>query len=184
MKHTSIHTQYIVTGRLLKPFGLKGEIVFLSYSGETEHFKQVKTVYLGNSYEQKQVEYWVGLDSATSHQKKAQGKKIRCKLLHIDTPETAKDLCNQDVSIERALASPLYHQEWYISDMVSLQICCDGKYVGVIEAVSHDAFQPLLRIRWNNQKEGLIPFNKHFFSNPNTDTGSIELLNAALVDMT
>ena len=180
----AVDKKYIVIGKLVKPFGVKGEIVFLSYSGETAHFKHIELLYLNRSQTVKKLEYWDGLSRGSVQKRNYKGQKIRCKLLGIDSPETAKLICGQDISILREHATPLNHQEWYIADMISLQVVCEGKKVGVVEAVTQDTFQPLLRIRWNNKTEGLIPFNKYFFSNPNLDIRSIELLNASLLGIT
>ncbi len=166
--------EYIIVGKLVRPFGVKGEILFFSCDEESGHLKDIHSFYLETSLLPKNIEYWVGLTKT--------GAKIRCKLQHIDNPEAAQLVCGQNVMIPRADAAPLVSGEYYSADFISLSVRCDNKEVGVIQAISNDA-RPLLSIQWLSGKLGLIPFDRHFFSDPDLAQRTITLLDSTLVDL-
>lgn len=164
---------YIIIGKLIKPFGLRGEILFISYSETIDTLKSITTLSLGSPQYQYTVEYWTG---------GKQNSKLRCKLQSVDSPEQARLHCGKDVITLRKNLQKLGDNEWHVTDIISMKVLCKKKEVGRILAVSQEEFQPLLSIQWKNGKTGLIPFNEHFFALPDTEHASIELIEPELIE--
>ena len=176
----------IAVGKFLKPFGIKGEIKFLSYSGARSHLSNIKEFYLEQETSidaQEHVPYVVSTWNL--------GSVIRCKIQGFNTPESVEYFKNKSMLVALEKAQPLFDDEYYVSDLIDMNIFCKGKKVGVVSNVFTDAYAPLLEIRCDNQKKILLPFIKRFFGKPVKTNDkdfsqlsySVELLEDTLLDV-
>ena len=159
------HSDYICIGRFTKPFGIEGYVRFESYSGETEHLQNIRTVTLPTLGETLEITEWLTT------------RPMRCKIKGIDTPEDVKRISGATIEVPRTLATTLQHDEYYLADMTGISILFEGKKHGEIVGVITDAYAPLIEIRWDEQKtHSYIPFTKKFFASPDMDLRTLELL--------
>lgn len=161
----------IAIGKFTKPFGVHGLIKFVSYSGESAHLKKIKTVYVDKIHQSFEVEAW-----------HTAGLPWRCKLKGFDTPESCTALLGNDVLVSKKFGATLQEGEYYLSDLIGIEIRCENRLVGSISGVITDSYAPLLEISKVHGNTAYIPFIKEFFDEPDVENQSIELLNEMLLD--
>lgn len=179
MNNLSSNDSLIIIGKFTKPFGVKGLMRFLPYSGEVAHLSTITHIHVyghtSNSpktapvYE---VEHWIS------------SVPFRCKLLGIDSPELAQtQLSGKEIYVPREFATHLEQDEYYIKDLYQIEVVYGEQVQGKIIEVYPDAYAPLLTIEWNNKKKSVIPFIKEYFGVPNLECQRIELLVNALINI-
>lgn len=161
----------IAIGRLTKTFGVRGLIKFESYSGESAHLSHIKTIYLDKVKHFFEVETWI-----------LSGFPFKCKIKGFDAPETCKVLLGSDVLVSKKYAAKLKADEYYLCDLIGLDITVGGRSYGKICGVITDAYAPLIEVQWNYGRKGYIPFIKKFFGKPDMKRRSMELRNEALIE--
>lgn len=165
---------YVTIGVIRRPHGLKGALKVYSFSGETEHFTLLKEVELRRG------------SSRTRY-------PVRSVEIHKDTPvifldgvedkESAGLLSGWEVWVPRDCGAPLRDGEYYVRDLIGLNVISDAAPFGTIVAVIEGSQAPLLEIR----REGsdttvLVPFMAPFAGVPHRQSGTVELLTPWIVD--
>jgi len=162
-------------GRLGAPRGTEGELHVQSYSGENEHFLNLKAVDLERSSP---------LHGTT---------RLRLKVARVEegpggltlvfegypTRETAERLVGMEIIVDRKGGAPLAEGEWYVADLVGLLLVSEDRtrHYGQIVAVCEGGSDPLLEVALSPDRaspspgvsagEGagataLVPFRKEF----------------------
>lgn len=100
------------------------------------------------------------------------------------SPEKARALTGFEIMVPPEAASPLREGEWYISDLIGLDLVSGGRAVARVEGVLDGAADPLLecRVRGPSGKVVLVPFRKEFIGAVDTDSGTMELLDEGLLE--
>jgi 16S rRNA processing protein RimM len=124
----------MILGRVVGPFGVKGEMKVEAYSDAPERFKQLRTVFLGAD----RAEHVVA--GVRMHKGRA-----LIRLEGIDTPEQVVALRTPDMAIPRSELPQLPDGHYYLDDVVGMEVVTqDGQRVGLVDDVlqtgSNDVF--------------------------------------------
>jgi 16S rRNA processing protein RimM len=163
----------IAIGKIQRSHGVKGFFKVYSFSGETQHFIELKEVYLltGRQYKKYRVK-----------SVKVNPVSIRLQLEGIDTPEQVKKLTGTEIWVDRELASPLREGEYYISDLCRCHVYQDGKEVGRVTGLLEGSGETILEVLLQDGRKLLVPFKKHFVGEIDTDRRIISLKEAYVID--
>ncbi|MEG2450504.1 MAG: ribosome maturation factor RimM [Clostridia bacterium] len=107
----------LTIGRILKARGLKGEVKFETYSGNSERYKELKTVKLDG------VDYSVEKISSD-------GEFGYVKLGGVDTIEQAEALRGKEMTARRDDLPKLSADRFYIADLLGLDVYVAGDRIG------------------------------------------------------
>ncbi len=138
-------------GKIVAPFGLKGEAILQHSLGKKTILKDVETIFIEtqkNSF----LPYFVQSSKAKSN------NEIYLKLEGIDVRETVQKLLQKKVWLHENDFRKLAAKNSSIA-LIGFTLINDKNKLGVIEEVIEQPHQTLLRISVNN-KEVLIPLHE------------------------
>ncbi|NCB01054.1 MAG: 16S rRNA processing protein RimM [Spirochaetia bacterium] len=165
--------QYIATGVLRGPHGLKGSIKLKSFSGEVAHLLDIKKVQLRHGTEVRLFE----VDEVITH-----GDELLIRFRGIDSPEKARTLNGWELWVDREDAAPLEQGEYYSADLMDSSIIVEGEVVGKVVAILDGPQALLLEVKHSvGEKTSLIPFMAPFIGFVHTHEKEIELLEKELL---
>lgn len=155
----------IAYGKILKPHGLKGELKVLPYSGESENFKQFKSIFISiNNNEPKEF---------SISGKKFQKNLIIVKIQEIDRIEDAELLRGKEVYIDKEELPSTEEDEYYWFELIGLNAYNqDNKLLGKVESIIDSSAQPILVIK-NNSEEYMVPLIDKFVKEVDLDNSKI-----------
>lgn len=166
--------QFLATGVIRSPHGLKGFVKVHSYSDDYSHFHNLKDVVLEKAGKQRAEEIEKILD---------QGSIFLVKFKGIDSPEQARFLSGWDILVPREKASKLGKDEVYAADLVGVKLMYNDEEVGQVVSFLDGPQALLLEVKCNNGKIRLVPYLKGIFvDNVNISEGTMTLLNRGLVE--
>ncbi len=117
--------RYLIIGRVLKPWGVRGEIKIEILTEFPNRFASLRQVFIGDDAKSFSVE------RARLH-----GNAALIKLKGIDTPEQAEPLRDQLVQVELADAVKLPKGKLYLYQMIGLRVVTtEGETLGEITDV-------------------------------------------------
>jgi 16S rRNA processing protein RimM len=117
--------RHLIIGRVLKPFGVRGELKIEILTDFPERFASLRQVFLGDDAKSFAVE------SARLHSGAA-----LIKLAGVDTPEAAATLREQLVYVALEDAVPLPENRVYLYQLIGLRVrTTDGQVLGAITEV-------------------------------------------------
>ena len=130
----SMSDDWMVIGRIVGPFGVRGEMKVEPLTDFPERFRSLKRVYLGDARREAEV--------LGSRNHKGQ---ILLRLAGIDSPEAVKELRKPELHVPRAEAWSLPEGHYYLDDVIGLQVeTTDGATIGevtdVVRTGSNDVF--------------------------------------------
>ncbi|MFL9481405.1 ribosome maturation factor RimM [Chitinophagaceae bacterium LWZ2-11] len=143
-------SDYINIGRIVAPFGLKGEVILKHALGKKVQFKNIEAVFveeLKGSY----LPYFVQSSKAKDHE------ETYLQLEGVATKESAARLTQKPVWLLDADFRKLVGSTAPIS-LLGFQLINEGEKLGPIEEVIEQPHQVLLRITLEG-KEALIPLH-------------------------
>jgi 16S rRNA processing protein RimM len=161
-------TDFIATGKLLAPFGIKGGMRVKSFSGEVEHFKKLVgyTVRLRRNNS----EFFVSVTAV-----EIKGTMPVLYFKDYPTPEHVKELSGSEIWVERHMAVPLAKDEYYVADLIGCGLIFAGQQIGSI--VSYiETNNLLLEVKLADGRLRYVPFIRHFIGTVNLHDKTIELL--------
>ena len=150
----------LAIGQILKSHGVKGYVKVRTFSGETEHFAKIKTVFLERN--QRCEEFEVEAADIGSID-------IRMKLKGIDSPEDAKKLGGAVILVERKFAAPLQKGEFYIADLCRCTVYRNSKPVGRVQNAWDNGSGTILEILADGGGLVMVPFNDVFVGHVETE---------------
>jgi 16S rRNA processing protein RimM len=117
--------RYLIIGRVLKPFGVRGELKVEILSDFPERFASLRQVWIGDDAKSFSVEH-----------ARLQGGAAQLKLAGVDTPEDAAQLREQLVYVAVEDAVKLPEGRVYLYQLIGLRVkTTDGKTLGKITDV-------------------------------------------------
>ena len=204
---------YLVVGRIGATHGVRGDLKIHSYSGDFEHLRKLKEVELVAGAEPKLPRWerakpgdapFVGAPPSSIHKPAVQRSNLRLRVLRTEvgpgglsmafegyeSPEAARALIGMDIRVPREKASPLKKGQYYINDLVGLDLVLGPGVVGIgptegarpgskvatIIGVIEGGADPWLESKLENGSTALVPFRKEFIGEVDLSAGSIELL--------
>lgn len=155
----------LAIGRIRGTHGLRGDLKVESYSGEYDHFDRLERVYLrkGDREREALLESW-----------KMSGGKAVVSFSGIDSPEAAAGYRDWEVWAPREQAAPLGEEEYYVADLVGIEIFHEGELLGSITAVYEGGQGSLLEIDLGDRK-ALVPFLAVYVGSVDLEQGRMEL---------
>lgn len=143
----------LAIGRIRTSHGVRGDLKVESYSGETEHFINLKEVDLRYGSRQK---------SLAVERVRATAGHLLLKLAGVDTPEEARQLSGWEIVVERNAAAPLGDNEYYLSDLCKCNAVKQGRRLGRILSVCEGGGGDMLEIEVPSGKRYFVPFRDEF----------------------
>ena len=146
---------YFEIGVIVNTQGVKGEVRIFPKTDNPKRFDSLKALYLkeqGKEYPLERVRYYKNL--------------VIAKLLGIDDLNTAELLKGQTIIIPRELAMPLNDDEYYVADLVGLEvITTDGEALGILADVLFTGANDVYVVRKDGVKDLLLPAIKQCIVN-------------------
>ncbi|NMA67111.1 MAG: 16S rRNA processing protein RimM [Clostridiaceae bacterium] len=141
--------EYLAIGKVVNTHGVKGEIRIIPLTSDLSRFDYL--LFVNTEWEGKLKEFRV--TSARFHK-----NFVLLKLKGIDTMDDAEKLKGQELLVERKHARKLEEDEYFICDIIGLEVFEDDVYLGVITDVLQTGGNDVYVV--NNKetkKEILIP---------------------------
>ena len=156
----------ITIGVIQKPRGVKGEVKVLPTTDHPERFSLLRRVFLA---------------SPAGQRRKAFLKEVRfsqgsvfLRLESFTTPESVEEFRGWEIQIPRDEALPLAEGEYYIFDLVGLEVyTVEGDLVGSVADVKLITGNDLLQVSSPEGREILIPFVGEFVKDVDLEAGKI-----------
>jgi len=145
--------------------GVRGYVKIASFSGEREHFYQMKEVLLKQQGKEKV--YRV-------EDVKPLGDGLIVKFEGVDNPELGKQLSGAEIWVDRELAAPLKEGEYYASDISGCDVIFAGKKVGTIRSILEGGHKDLLEVTCDDGIH-LVPLTEQFIGSIDIDDKTVEL---------
>jgi 16S rRNA processing protein RimM len=163
----------IAIGRLTKPHGLRGDLVFLPYVYDLELLPELV---------QRQVLLQHGRARAQPHTFVAwreMHKRVLVRLHGCDDLTTAEAFREYEVLIPRHWFPPLPAGEYYWFEIEGLAVYGnDGRYLGIIVEIIHTGSNDVYVVR-NGPQETLIPALRDVIRTIDLEHGEMRLFTAA-----
>lgn len=144
---------FLIIGRIRKPHGVKGEVLFEVITDFPERIKEGITIFIGAQKKEYKVE------SIRTHQ-----SHLLLKLHGLNTCEDVEQFRNQMVYVRTANIPKLPENEYYHHELIGMSVLEDGKLIGDVREVLETGANDVLVVMVN-QDEILIPFIKQVILN-------------------
>ncbi|NLM74840.1 MAG: 16S rRNA processing protein RimM [Clostridiaceae bacterium] len=140
---------YLAVGKVTSPHGVKGELRVLPLTSDLSRFDYL--LYVTTNWEGELKEFRV--TSARLHK-----NLVLMKLKGIDTRDDAEKIKGQELLVERKHARKLEEDEYFICDIIGLEVFEDDVFLGVITDVLHTGSNDVYVVEnKENRKEILLP---------------------------
>ncbi|MCE1206370.1 MAG: ribosome maturation factor RimM [Spirochaetia bacterium] len=165
----------LAIARLGSPRGLRGYLKVHSFSGEYGHILKLKEAVLYPPQSAVQ-------QSSAPRKLKVKGFEegewgISIAFAGYESPEKARELVGMAIVVPREQACPLRDNEWYIGDLVGMDLVFQGSVKATVAGVLDGGPDPLLEARLlEDGRTVLVPFRNEFIGKVDTSAGSMELL--------
>lgn len=160
--------ELLAIGKIGGSHGVAGYMKTASFSGETDHFFELKEVVVRKDRLEKKLQ----IEKVKPYRKGT----VLIKFRNIDTPEEGKKFTNGEVFVSRKYCAPLSGGEYYIADLCQCVVKRDGEGIGTVVAVCEGSQSQLLEVQLKEEKTVYIPFMHHYIGEVDTVKKTIELL--------
>ena len=152
-------------GQIVNTFGIKGFVKIYPYVNDIKRFDNLKTVYVKIKNEQKILEI---------EEVKYQKNMVLAKFKGIETVEEANKLRNSYVEIDRKDAIPLEEGEYFIADLLGLDVYIDtGEKLGVLEDIYNTGSSDIYVVKNELGKQFLLPYIDEVIKKIDLENGKI-----------
>ena len=155
----------IAIGKIRTSHGVKGFLKVLSFSGQTEHFFELKEFVLKKDGKTKVL---------AVENIRASGSTVFVKLKGIDSPESGKTYAGWEIWASRESAAQLEPGEYYLTDLNGCEIVNSGKVLGKIIGISENRINELLEVK-TESGVFIIPFKDEFIGDVDIASHKVEL---------
>jgi len=142
---------YLIIGKIVKPFGIKGELKIIPITDRLDRFKKLNVIFLK--------------DQCSFKKKEVEGTKVckdyvLLKLKNIDSIDDAESLRNEILYVDRNNAAEIDEGSYYYYDLVGCKVVTTdqeliGELVDIQNTGSSDIY--LIRSAKDKKREYLIP---------------------------
>lgn len=171
--NTDKNEDFLRSGALRAPHGVKGLISVQSYSGEVEHLLKAETWLLEK-------------DGKRRHYKVERASPspggLWVKLEGIDSPEAALPLRGAEILLPRAEACPLAADEFYVVDLEGCSLISGGEVAGKVVSVSETGAADLLEVEKTSGGRAYVPFRSEYLGKVDLEAKTIELVAPWILD--
>ncbi|MDQ2886792.1 MAG: ribosome maturation factor RimM [Chloroflexota bacterium] len=142
------NTEWATIGKIVAPFGLRGELKVFSLSDIPDRFAQLEKVYIGPDYQPFPI---VSVRPYKS-------TMVLLKLLGINNMSAAEPLRDRDIFIPMSELAELPPNEYYQHDILGLQVLkLDDTLVGTIVDIIPTGGNDVYTVKTTKDKQFLIP---------------------------
>lgn len=139
--------RYLVVGRIVRPWGVRGELKVEILTEDPARFEQLEAVYVGPQF----VSY--RLEGARLHR-----GVVLLKLAGCDDRNAAEGLRDLLVQVAMEDALPLEEGEYWVHQVVGLEVwTTEGDLLGLVQEVLETAANDAYVVRDRSGREVLIP---------------------------
>ena len=142
-------SSYLEIGQIVNTHGIKGMVKVKPFTDDIKEFEHFKKIYIENKkgkkeYQIKEVKY--------------QKNMVILKLEGINKIEEAEELRNSYITISREDAIPLKENEYYIVDLLGLEVYTDeGTLLGILDDIFNTGSNDIYVVKDELGKQILLP---------------------------
>lgn len=156
------NTDFLIIGRIVRPFGMKGEVKLLPTTDHIDRFQGIDFVYLNRTgqYEKVEVENARIVKNA-----------VILKLVNVATRDDAEKLRSSTVYIDREHAAPIDDSSHYYYDILGCTVkTMQGDIIGKVFDIQNAGSCDVYCVRPQNSPDGevLIPAVRDIVKNIDT----------------
>ncbi|TVR92876.1 MAG: 16S rRNA processing protein RimM [Spirochaetaceae bacterium] len=148
-------------------FGVRGEVKLRSLSEEVEHLLKLETVTLCKGSVRKTHR----ISSARRH-----SSDVLVRFEGVETPEDARLLTGYEVRVPREQAAPLGQGEYYITDLIGLQVMLGGESVGTVKSLWNSGAHDMIDVEKLDGSIVVVPFIERYIGRVDLEANSIEVI--------
>ena len=146
-----VETEYLIIGKIVKPFGIKGEVKVFPITDSISRFKKLRYVYLrkGSSVDRYDVD-----------QTRPANEYVLLKLNGLDSRTDADKLRGEYIYVDRENAVQLEDSTYYYYDLLHCKVVTtEGEQLGTVYDIQNAGSCDVYFVRTNNKNENeiLIP---------------------------
>lgn len=157
--------QALIIGRIVKPWGVKGEVVVEPESDWPERFSALREVLVGD-----------GLVNFVVERARWQRTRVLLKLVGIETRTDAESLVGQWLRIPALLAMPLGEGEYFIHDVLGAEVWTPtGDKLGIVAEIMTGPANDVWVVR-GSKGEILLPAIRDVVREVNLNTRRITVV--------
>ena len=142
-------------GQIVNTFGIKGFVKIYPYVDDIRRFDDLKNVHIKLKKQETELEI---------EEVKYQKNMVLVKFKGIETVEAAEKLRNAFVEIDRKDAIPLEEGEYFIADLLGLDVFVDtGEKLGILDDIFNTGSNDIYVVKNELGKSILLPRIKEVF---------------------
>lgn len=158
--------EYFRVGVITEPHGVHGEVKVYPTTDDLAHLKKVKCYYLSGKE---------GMEELHPLGMKRQNDRIILRFAELTDRDTAEKLRKRELYVDREHAVPLGKDEYYISDLIGLEVFENGEKIGSVEDVLETGANDVYQIRRTDGRELLLPAIKQCVLAVDVEAGRMEV---------
>ena len=152
-------------GQIVNTFGIKGFVKVYPYVNDISRFDDLKTVYVKLKKQESKLEI---------EEVKYQKNMVLIKFKGIETVEQAEALRNGYLEIDRSQAIPLEKDEYFIADLLGLDVYLDtGEKLGILDDIYNTGGSDIYVVKNELGKQFLLPYIDDVVKNIDLENGKI-----------
>ncbi len=152
-------------GQIVNTFGIKGFVKIYPYVDDIQRFDDLKNVYIQTKKFNTKLEI---------EEVKYQKNMVLVKFKGIDTLEQAEKLKNAYVEIDRSDAIPLEEGQYFIADLLGLEVFLDtGEKLGILEDIFNTGSKDIYVVKNELGKQYLLPYIDEVIKDIDLEKGKI-----------
>ena len=152
-------------GQIVNTFGIKGFVKIYPYVDDISRFDNLKKVYIKS----KKIDKELPIEEVIYHK-----NMVLIKFKGIETVEEAEKLKNAYVEIDREDAIPLEEGEYFIADLLGLDVYIDtGEKLGVLEDIYNTGSSDIYVVKNELGKQFLLPYIDEVIKKIDLENGRI-----------
>ncbi len=141
-------TEWATIGKIVAPFGIRGELKVFSLTDIPDRFAQLKTIFLGPDYSPRTI-------TAVRPYK---GDMVILKLAGLDDATTAETLRSRDLFIPLDKLATLPPDSYYQHDILGLHVATlAGREIGTIIEIMETGSNDVYIVRGEDGQQILLP---------------------------
>lgn len=150
-------------GQIVNTFGIKGFVKIYPYVDDIKRFDNLKDVYIKLKKQEQKLEI---------EEVKYQKNMVLLKFKGIETVEQAEALRNAMVEIDRKDAIPLEEGQYFIADLLGLEVYLDsGDKLGILEDIFNNGSSDIYVVKNELGKQFLLPYIDDVIKNIDLEKG-------------
>ena len=141
--------QYLEIGQIVNTFGIKGQVKVVPFTDDITRFDYLKKVYIVNQKLRREVD----IENVKYHK-----DMVLLKFKGLDKIEDVEIYKNSYLEIDRKDAKPLEEGEYYIVDLIGLDVITDeGQNLGKVDDIYNTGSNDIYVVKDELGKQVLLP---------------------------